>query len=1738
MSTEGSISLPVSTPGGAESLTLLDQLTKTVTSLVETTTTLAVAVNGQATAMAKSADAMNAKTAATAAAKREAAALAEVTKVAAATLEAESDSTNKLVAKLNEMIAAHGKGTLGVIAYRSALAETTDQTAPLIAELERLNRQTLELQATQQRDLALNAERAKSEAEYVAMLEAEAAGVQRAAEERLRITQSRDIELNNMRGKELAGYIAFWEETLAVQEAALAKELAASIAAEEELISAQHALGIQRFRSINENKLAAIAAEEEAVAAQLEADAVLLSASNALNAQRIRMTRENEQEALALEQSTAAEAVKIAERKAIAQIEWARLSADTQIKQLEKLRAYITAGVSEDTISKVFSSAAISSLNGTGEALENVGRAGANAGAGMSRATSEGVVMIREISRGNFTRLAGSFSIFAQAVGATINPLTILAATAVAFAVGVAKGSLEQDKFNNALIETGNYAGLTGASLDKLAHSAAGTEGSLRQAKESVLKLAESGKFTAEQIGTISEAAVLMERATGKSIDSTIKQFESLTTEIVTNSVRGSEALSRATLKLNDEYHFLTMTVFDHILELEKEGRQKEASKVATDALAEATKLRAEQMISNLGFVALAWNGITNAINGAIDSVGNFGKKTTAQSEVDRLNKQITDLDNGGGTTPGVYNEASRQAMLKKDKAELAIAQAALNKENTIAAGVGKEQLSLDEALHAKAQVAQMDAEGKRHSIGRLADEQARYHEQLTKMRGAPATEEIDPALTDSAIKKHEALLVTLYGEKDKKGPKGSDPARSVLAEALGVDSTSYKILEMQINAARKIATDFDRAGIIDEEQKQAIFKALNEQAMVARVEEYDKQITALEVYSRTARGINDAQISKMRQDLENKKQLSVEARDLGISVDNAKSIMDVAIANAKVAKEEDTQYTRQESAMTKKIDQLKLYNSEIGKSKADKEEAKLQFDIAQNQQSVEYELKAKNKLLEKDLTEVERDHYQRLYDHLVLINDQHKEYQNGLKQTKVLEQQAANDKLWENFYGKLGNDLDNAIFSGGTNGFKKLIKDMEVGFAKIVFKTVLGIDGQSITQALTGGTGGGGILSGASSLSSIGSSLSNVGSTVGGIFGASSALGGGSVASIASGSAYGTGFLSSQSLLLASQEATGTAASLLSGASSAVSSLSAGLAAIPVWGWAALAGVAAYAIFSGGGEKRSGGAYSYTPGGGVVKDQGPSGGDIALGQVQTSIKGTSDGLQTMLQAFGSTATVTGFTAGLETSKKGNAFAFAGGSLNGQSFGNSRANVEHLGNMDEGQAVAAFTLDLKRATLEGLQAANLGGFVSTYLSKLGDISKIKGDVADAALADIAQMEGLVVALKKLPFDNLRTASLDAVMGIASLTGGIGALSSKLGSYYSNYYTQAEQDAKALGNVKTALSEVGLVLPTTRDGFRALVDAQNVATPAGQKAYAVLLNNADAFANVVKAVTAANAVVTDYVKLTSDARTALSAVYGTESAAIQQTITDTKTYIATLKTFRDSLVLGASSPLTPQEKYQEAISQYNDTSAKAKSGDAAAQKDLTNMANAFLAASKTANASDAGYTADFNRVLADTAAVQDAASTQIDVAQLQLDALNKSVYGLIDIKKSVDTVAAAIDRLNFNQAQAIKTGTPASTFLNAGLSPGGGSGYLLQADAAPLPSQAAAVVQTNAPLVAVVNNLTAQVAGLRADQQQQTADMLLSADINAAANQATMQTISQESAQNGYWIEAQYGNLAP
>lgn len=239
------------------------------------------------------------------------------------------------------------------------------------------------------------------------------------------------------------------------------------------------------------------------------------------------------------------------------------------------------------------------------------------------------------------------------AVGGAITPLiavtTVGAAVAVALGAAWMQGRAEANAYAKALILSGNAIGMTTDQLGDMAVHMDGVAGTQGKAAEVLAMLAGQAGITAEGIERIAMASIQLERVGGPAVEETAKAFADL----------GRDPL-QASIKLNEQTHFLTMSVYEQVRSLEEQGRTTEAAAVTQNAYASAIEQRAGQLEARLGMLEKSWRGLKDAAKETWDAMLDIGREDTTTEKLSKLSSEIDRLQRVRASgAAGQYGNAS-----------------------------------------------------------------------------------------------------------------------------------------------------------------------------------------------------------------------------------------------------------------------------------------------------------------------------------------------------------------------------------------------------------------------------------------------------------------------------------------------------------------------------------------------------------------------------------------------------------------------------------------------------------------------------------------------------------------------------------------------------------------------------------------------------------------------------------------------------------------------------------------------------------------------------------------------------------------------------------------------------------------------------------------------------------------------------------------------------------------------
>lgn len=125
-----------------------------------------------------------------------------------------------------------------------------------------------------------------------------------------------------------------------------------------------------------------------------------------------------------------------------------------------------------------------------------------------------------------------------------------------------------------------------------------------------------------------------------------------------------------------------------------------------------------------------------------------------------------------------------------------------------------------------------------------------------------------------------------------------------------------------------------------------------------------------------------------------------------------------------------------------------------------------------------------------------------------------------------------------------------------------------------------------------------------------------------------------------------------------------------------------------------------------------------------------------------------------------------------------------------------------------------------------------------------------GEGAFETLVRVAStVETVTSALNQMGFA-ARNLSIDAKLGVADQFDSARDFATAADAYVRAYYTKAEQNATMLERFGSVFVSLGVTIPRSLADFRALVEAQDLASASGQATYATLLKLAPAFADLM------------------------------------------------------------------------------------------------------------------------------------------------------------------------------------------------------------------------------------------------------------------------------------------------
>ena len=441
---------------------------------------------------------------------------------------------------------------------------------------------------------------------------------------------------------------------------------------------------------------------------------------------------------------------------------------------------------------------------GTRQAQENVVQLG---NALSSGDWGSGVRAVAQLGAGAGAGAAGLLAILA--------PLALATAAVGGLAYAYHKGSEEQDSYNKSLILTGNYAGVSAGQLGDMARQVSATVGTTGQAAAVLAMLADNGKIAGESFAGITKAAVSMQEATGKAVSETVSEFSKLAEDPV-----------KASAALNEQYHYLTASVYSQIAALEQQGNHAGAVKLATESYADAINERTPKILENLSF----WEKGYNAVARAADSLNNIGRPDIG-ADIEQARRDLASAQSGD---VGLFQNKQEMIDLYQNRLNM------LEDQKAAQAEIAK--LEGDQAKAQQAAITSMqkvDALTKSSWTNeqKRADALKDYKKQLDDIRKVAPN---DPRLAQATVDKNIANINDKFKDPKAAGTQVDLTTFNNAKNNLAAIATDYKNYQKELDAAQK-------AGLVSEAdylvRRQALIGNERDQVTAA----YESQIAALE---------------------------------------------------------------------------------------------------------------------------------------------------------------------------------------------------------------------------------------------------------------------------------------------------------------------------------------------------------------------------------------------------------------------------------------------------------------------------------------------------------------------------------------------------------------------------------------------------------------------------------------------------------------------------------------------------------------------------------------------------------------------------------------------------------------------------------------------------------------------------------------------------------------------------
>lgn len=1088
-------------------------------------------------------------------------------------------------------------------------------------------------------------------------------------------------------------------------------------------------------------------------------------------------------------------------------------------------------------------------LGGVSEQQQAIAQGASDAASGLSD-VAEGANELTEAStnaRAGLAGVQGSITGASSSIFYIVGGLAAAAVGMAALTVAYRQGAAESFAFDTALLQTGNVMGITTGQMREMSQALATGSYTQGAAAAALNTLASSGQIAGQSLQQFTQFALDMDRYAGQSISDTSDKLKEL-----------GEAPTKAVLKLNESLHFLTQAQLEQIKSLEEQGDKTKAAELAQSSYVEAHKKTVALYKSNMDGLAIAMDFWSEKGKKMWDALVGVGRQDTGESRIAALKTQLASLNS---KTPlehvsltdaikGVFDPTGVADRLKADvQGQISYLERVTQAQKNSAKAEAARQSAQEDGMTAATAVAKANTAAltKQEQLNKALGD---YRKNIEQIRAAnPA----DALLNADQIAKTEKAIREQYKETKKTRSANANAGQSELANLRGRVLAEQQYID-QLKAHGQAAAK------LSEGEKLSL--QLQEQLKGKLDGKTRAQKEALLVQAQSL-----AAAQKERSTLEERLKLETELqkqqeKTLAAAYQSADSIDAQALAQEQA----NATYGLGKAALAE------LTLAQLEKTRADLQAT--DSVIPGYLQAVEKQISAQKRLIAAMQTEETLDEEKKASDTakkaaekataewIKTIDGIDDVFQKGFA-----DMVNGGEGTWKSFTTSLATTFKTTVAN-------QLYKTFAQPFVVKIIASMLGITGLGAAGSATAANA---VAGGGSGMPSLGS-LSN-------LFGGANPLTDFSMSATNAfynlgGMATNAGFTNLGNVITSNATAMGNFASV---AGDALGYLNA-IQSIANGQYGAGIGSAIGTYFGGplgsfigskvgawiddavgwGGETRSGATYDTDANGKAHYQQGPSGGEIAGDSARAMFDSAQASINATLKALGSTSVLSGYTAGLESSKNGKGFEFAGGYIDGKGFGENlgRSGGQFGMHSQDGQtAFADYSTQLSQSIIEALQVSDIPQAITDIINtglNGGAASSLSSEAVTELLKTInvvvAAVNGFNDVVLTLPFENLKRLGFDAAAGLIAAAGGMDALGTGLTTYYENFYSVEERRQQTIKNINAATAGSGLDAATaTKESYRALMEAQDVTTESGRTMYLSLLNASAAFASLSETV---------------------------------------------------------------------------------------------------------------------------------------------------------------------------------------------------------------------------------------------------------------------------------------------